>query len=522
MMWSRRVRNAVAVVAVCALGMAACGNGSASTATRPTGSERGGDSGSSRSHPFVVGWLPDGYELVVAGTGAAEPEWSDESVGATPNLTVLRPRGGSAVDDVLVSADGGDEGFPSNAFLPAGEVRRPADGAVPLPAPIPGDRPRPVNVLLQARGDVQFDVRGRSKESVLRAVADAATMPDRHGAPVVADPPDELTLVGSVSSDAALALAPYVARGFGAAPGPRSAHAAAWQGAEADLVVLTVPGRSLDLDVVADHADSVTYGVVAERRSSAVVLRPEPPSVPGGGFTPTVVLTATAGGDVAVVAAVPHRRQPVEGTTASQLSIPQLRDVPSEKELLKTAASIGSLDEAAWSSFVERANGGPGFHADPGAVALASGERSDVGWLLQDPPGAGGGPIGATGGSDGTFATSAVPSCLKLADGSRPCANTTQGGGSVPGAFLSISTGTSSIGSFVIVERSQPGGQLHLTTSTGADQRPMVAVPGERRSATVVFSDQSVGILRCPAAPDQIRLEIVEDDGSVSCLGSTS
>lgn len=471
---SRWVRGGVIVLA----GALLAGGCSSGNDASGSGESVGPTGPSVRSHPFAVSAVPDGYDLVAAGTGEGRPEWHDTE-HSTPNLTVLRPSGGTVDDDVLVSGGEGLLGYPY-------------EGRKHLSL----DRP-----------EARLQLVGRAPTAVLRDIAETVALDDGLQVPVIADPPKGWAVIGSVTGEAALTFDTQVQVGSGVAPGPRTAHGVVWRGPRVDLTVMTLPGRSISLDVVLDHPDALLIQATAKQRTiagrRAVVVRRAGGSRPDGLETlPILVLVETSFGDVVVVSIQFQRTAPVVGSPTT--------DLPSVEDLVRVVASVRPVGERSWSSLVDRVHGGPGLHPDLGTSELASGAHDGVRWILQDRPGA----------------------CMKFATGERACTRDTTSGGSPAGPigqvrgsagrepFPEAGTGRWSNGWFVTVVRPAPGGRLRLTTRSGVAEAPFQHVGDEDRWAAVVFSDQGLSLftLRCPPLPGKPLVEVVEPDGSSACL----
>jgi hypothetical protein len=186
------------------------------------------------------------------------------------------------------------------------------------------------------------------------------------------------------------------------------------------------------------------------------------------------------------------------------------------------AASARKVDEARWRALHVAAEGGPGLHADPGAVELSRGTADGRGWLLQARP-------QVVGWRDGRSRTSLVPDeCLKLSTLRRACAQAGavgvservnvpfNGGAQLPDGFPP----------FVLVLTESDAARVRVqygeTVGEGDVHRPG---PGQIGGA-VVFIAASPWVTTCGAGPTSVenhavRVELLDATGQrISCVGA--
>ena len=523
------VRRPVGVMALLLLMVVgACSSGGGSTPASSPSQPHSGVAPSSRSHPFLVSAVPDGFGLITAGRGTQEPTWlGDDTAGPTRRFTVLAPSkpdaaslGGVTVFAMGYYRDG--EGLDALGPSYSGISTRPlrVDGHdARYSASEAGSRPSASALALGRGSDVAVVVDGdHATRQELVDVARATKVPtDRRQAPTVPDPPLGLRVVGSVDADAALAFDSYLVPGSGARPGTPAAHVVGWQRGSIDLVAMSMPGSSIDLDAFAARPDALGYG------SRRQVHRREIHGVPalvieeGDGATDRpaprrrTVLAVASTGDVLLATAAPG----VAGN-------PDHTAPPSVEQMVALVASMAPTVQARWDAFVEQASGGAGFHADPGQTELSSGERNGIAWLLQDGPGpAANGVIGVSGSSGGPVIRRDISACLKLDNGDRPCATSSSGGGTAPVTFISSSP-TSAVGPFVVLETDVPGDRLRVVSSAGTTEAALTTGVDTDRRAAVLFLDQpGPPVLTCasPPPPGSWLVSAIAADGSVTCLG---
>ena len=227
----------------------------------------GVDELSVESSPFVVAG-PEGYELLAAGTGTYVLEWGGgDAVGNDEPLTVLAPPGEDASSDdaVFVSTTGfeGYQGGLEEASAGYGEDQEDfeVDGRRALYSAGGGWH----EVLATVGDDLAVRVRARSLDrDALVDVVGRTEVSDRHAeAPEIPDPPEGLQVLGSLDADVIGAWISSVAEpNADQVPGPSSAHSVAFQQADRQISVMTLPGRAGDVVVAGALAE--WWGVEAE------------------------------------------------------------------------------------------------------------------------------------------------------------------------------------------------------------------------------------------------------------------
>jgi hypothetical protein len=232
--------------------------------------------------------------------------------------------------------------------------------------------------------------------------------------------------------------------------------------------VLTLPGRSADLDALAVGLrwEEGRWGHEANvrRDDDAVLVEEVTPPELGERYVERTVFTATPDGDL--VAATVHGADPV----------------PLD-DLLALARTVAPTDGATWDAFVGEVRGGPGLHADPGRTELMRGMVGDGrGWLLQDqPPGEGGGmsPTDAEGGWS-------VDPCLVLTGGERACPFTEN---SREGLWTASGRAEDGLAYTVVATTWPEVDGLFVTTDGETDIVEMAPVPGTDELAAVVVGE---------------------------------
>ena len=475
------------------------------------------DERSAESSPFTVGAVPAGYEIETAGMGTAEGEWSSDSFGTVEPYAVLSPDGRPDHPDVVLVGITGFEGYQgglaqaSVGYLSPDRQDLTVDGAEAIYSPGTDDARglRWADLVVVRGEDLAVRVSSPSaNEAELIEIARRVEVPeDRTLAPSVADPPDGLHLVGSADVDGVLATNVYVSPHTDQVPGPRSAHAAGWLRAGSEgydqLSVLTLPGRTLDLDAVGVTPIHPTWIEQSSRAREidgrpGLVTESHRTDLPRAGRRS--VFTESAWGDVVVVSA-----------TGAQL--------PSEDELVALAASVRPTDEATWDTFVIEATGGPGLHADRDRTELARGTIGDLEWLLQDGP-----PGGGIVSSSATEAHSlrGVDPCLKLSNRTRACAG--DGHSGTEDDWYAIAVGDAPHGrglSFVVISTTFGAATVRVTTSASIGSAALVSVPAGGLWAAAVFVDDPGGPIcgGAPPAPHHMRIELLDErDVVVGCL----
>jgi hypothetical protein len=206
--------------------LVACTSGTldAGSASRPLPGEE-------RSTPFTVEMSIPGWTFETAGVGSRPPEWGSDSAGTTSPFTILevaRRHAGTGLVTISLRSSLGVEDFAPGVFISLSPGNREAHFRPDLVVDIDSDPADHVDL-----------------EEVLRQVE----LPKDHWRPpTLAHVPNGLHLVGSFDAYAVAALAPDGPRGGNVGPPP--AHSMSWRNAYGQLVVLTLPGRSLSLDAV--------------------------------------------------------------------------------------------------------------------------------------------------------------------------------------------------------------------------------------------------------------------------------
>ena len=457
-------------------------------------SARAGENLSAESSAFTVGHAPDGYVGVMAAKGTQRPAWGpDEDSGHEP-FTVLSSDGTADGDEVVVVSFTGYErrqgGLEQASRWRSGIVQ-------PKPVEIDGHDAYFVEAFMdegrQRWSDLVVDqgndlaVRITSIDGTLdelRAVLPSVVIPTSHDhAPEIVDPPRGLEVVGSADIDAVVALDPWVDPERRYVPGPRGSRSASWEGSDGfrdQVVVMTIPGRWVDLDVLR-YAPSGESFIREEREievgdEPAVLL--ETPRLDGSPHARAIVWVAPWG-DVVLA----HS----EGL-----------DGPLSVEALSAIAeSVERADEPAWARFADDLDGGPGFRADLSRKEVTRGTIEGLEWLLQtsDPEIARDFGEGLEVGVDG---------CLKFSDGSRRCGQ----GGTWSGAD-SVQPNLESDPPFLILTTDRPAHALQVVGADGVplgDPSELVPVPGGGMSAGVVFLPTG----------NNIGCEVPVDDGEYS------
>jgi hypothetical protein len=497
------MREAIGLVVAMSLVAVACGSeaqpggGGATAGQEPVPTV----GTTSESSPFAVEDPPEGYQLVLAGRGDIPQTWSSDSFGDDEPVTVLAPPGGDAggPDAVTVSLTGyaGFEGGLDQAVAgyPGAEPEElEIDGRRGLYT-APGSSPSgPHGADLVVAVGEDLAVRVGSADGAREELADVARRvrprPDHLLAPEVPDPPPGLEVVGRADADVALTMQAGVLPSSDTVPAGERAHAAVWARLDATgawtttsptIVVSTLPGTSASLAVLPAAVRALRYmtpsmtdmavagrpGVVLELTQDELVRRRS-------------VVTSTPGGDVVVVVA--------SGA-----------ELPGAGDLAGVAASVRPTTTEVWDAFVVEARGGPGLHADPGAVELERGEAEGIEWLFQArvDDGSlflGGGDVDPATGQSTTTGEFVIDPCLKLADGQRACLG--------PGGSESGSASTNSVTrvrgplddggefpGFHMVMTTLPAVTLRITGPHGVRDARFHELPGGKRRGAVIVTD---------------------------------
>lgn len=464
---------------------------------------------SDRSSPFTAGPPPEGYRPIIAGRGTQVQSWGEDEVGTVEPFTVLAPpgQGADSPDAVVVSVTGyegyqgglaqASAGYPNAGellvlggrpavFVPAGRRRGGESWADLVAVRGPG-------LAVRATG------RHATRKELIRVQEEVQPAESHRVAPTVPKPPAGLRVVGSVDADMVLALEPAIEPYTDVVPGPGSGHGVAWYHDTNRLAVMTLPGRTADHEALAgfvrfSNASRLATHLFTLEGRPAALLDSAPTD---DGEKMRVVVTTTAWGDLTVTAA----RGP---------------EVPTRDRLVRLAASVEQATSEAWERFMTDAAGGPGLHADDGAVEVARGRAGEVGWLLQARQGMGG---------------HRVDTCLKLTTGRRACTEGSAGSpsGSVWSAGDPVRDRNArevpAFPSFTVVESTTGGAKVRVRTAAGEATADLHPIPGGGgASATVVFVDRPA-IAGCatpprPVGPNVTRVEVLGSDGRViACIG---
>lgn len=229
--------------------------------------------------PFTVGAPPDGFALLVAGSGETGP-------GEERPVTVLAPDGDPVGPDVVLA-----------------EVVAEAEAGF-----VPDDEGRWASLTVEGDGPAVRVWGLDATEADLSPVADAVSPPvDARAAPYVAEPPAGLEVVGSITADGVQGLTAAVPSEADApVPGPASAQVAVWVDGPSSLVVLALLAGTLDpaavvtearqpRRIIAQPRDAVAEEVAVGAEDGVVVTTAESES---GSVVRRELAVTTAGGDV--------------------------------------------------------------------------------------------------------------------------------------------------------------------------------------------------------------------------------
>jgi hypothetical protein len=505
------------LVVVLAAGAACADESDDPTGTAPLTDELGAE-----SSPFVVDG-PEGYELLVAGTGTYELEWGGgDAAGNDEPLTVLAPPGEevSSDDAVFVSTTGfeGYQGGLEEALSGGGGVEEDfeVDGRRALYTAAGGWH----EVLATVGDDLAVRVRARTLDrDELVDVVGRTEVSARHAeAPAITDPPEGLHVLGSLDADVTGAWTQSSAEpGDDRVPGPTSAHSVVFQQAGRQISVMTLPGRAGDVVVAGAFAE--WWGLEAE--VSHPGDRPETLAVvdyrgdegdggdAGGEIGRTDVFGHTPEGDLLFIVATGSRED----------------GVADHETLLDVARSVREASADEWSELIEQAGGGPGLHADPTAVELARAEEAGVEWLFQAVPARNVGVYEeGVEGSDELF----PDPCLKLSTGERACADVdfNFAGDDAAGGLFEAWESDDGFPAFLVVWTELEGAEVEVVLERGSEHVQLHPIDGSPWRGAVVFADVGLrtGIDSCAGQPGQrdyadpedlVRIDILDDDGEV-------
>ena len=482
----------------------------------------GSDERSEASSPFAVGWVPDGFEPVVAGAGEGRLDWGEDCCGTHEPMTVLAPTGEDLTADnavvVSVTGFGGYQGGLAQAakgYLGDIEWFRAGGKDAIFTA---GDASTGAEVVVAVEEDlaVRVDAMGLGRDELAALVA--GVRPQGQVEPPEVAAPDGYRVVGSADARFASALGAGVDERADGGPGPAGAHGAGWRAGETGLVVMALPGVSADPAVL--FAERSGYELVHATSELDVggrrAVHQTAAQCDGACHRTTSRLVATTPwGDTLVVEAAGAQ-------------------VPPSEDLARIAASVEAVDRSTWDAFVVEVSGGPGLHPDEGMTEVARGTHGGVEWLLQALPN--------TPGADAwSVQTDVVPggqhvtdSCLKLSTRKRVCA----GSGSMSEALIvrwthaspGAEAGAPDLPGFVIVDTTSEAAALRVRAGGRESTGQLSRLPGDvGRWAGVAFVDHP-GIPTCqppdpalgppPDGLDLMRLDLLAADGTeLRCIG---
>ena len=479
---------------------------------------------STASSPFVVGWVPQGYEPFTAGRGTAEQLWGDDSVGTDEPFTLLVPPDGDDPADLVAVSVTGYAGYQGHFAQAAASFPGPpawfevdgrqaifTEGLESTGSPGADEAQGEIRseVVLDREEDLAVRVSGPRARAELAAMATSARPRGRSRAPEV-DAPEGLRVVGHADADLVLGLGAWARPGMDGVPGPASAHGAAWERAGSTLVVLTVPGAAGDV------AAALGQPLFTRDTSAQEVAA-------GGG--PAVLVEQTFDeGDCRPAPCGAHTRSVVSTTASGDLLVVRTSGadpIATAEELLRVAGSVGTTDTATWDAFVVEAAGGPGLHADRGTHEVARGTQGTTEWLLQARTVAGDSSL-EPGPREGTDV--AADPCLKTSVGRRVCASS---------GIDAVAWGTlqhthadpdPALSGFVVVTTTIEAASMRVTAGSEVTTAPLVRLPGAVPKWAGVAFVARPGFSTCEAAPvdtplDRMRVELLDPAGSpLLCL----
>jgi hypothetical protein len=482
------------------------------------------------SSPFSVEGVPRDYQLVSAGTGTQGQAWGADEFGTQEPFTVLAPVGADAESPaaIIVSVtgyEGLEDGLDGTVAARRDEVERfIIDGREALYAPARTIRGVPFWAdLVAIRGvnwAVRVTARDASKAQLLDVLRRTRRTTDHLGAPVVADPPAGLHVVGSVDADVIVGLNPKVELFRDDVPGSNRAHGAGWlrrPRGGVELAVMTLPGTAADLDALAGYArfasspEEIDVQMREVGGRTVAVMRTE--VLPSH---PHAVFTKTADGNLVMLVASGQER-------------------PAEAVLVELAMSVQRADDDEWERFVVEAAGGPGLHADAGAVELARGHAGTVEWLFQAVPSGRDEmflPVVEIPDEPGPVDPSTVlvaDPCLKLSNRRRACA--WAGGGSSEERVQFTGDADASdrveadLPEFMVVTTNKPGSRLRVQNDQGTYTGKLYRPSDAEVWVALVFVDEP-GIAICregltiPSGVDVTRVDVLDSRGRpTACVG---
>jgi hypothetical protein len=465
----------------------------------------------SPSSPFTVSEIPAGYRPVTAGRGTSLQEWGLDSGGTDEPYVAIRREGRGDEGIVLVSVTGFENqegGLGQSARGNEGEVFT-VDGRDAIYTPRSDELGgSPWADLVVTTGD-DFAVRVTSPQATrgeLLDIFERVKPRGRDRAPEV-DLPEGWEEVGSVDASAAVATWLHVRRNSDEVPGPAVAHGAGWMNGEDRLAIITLPGRSADLDALAkgetlffwdnptielkDVDDRRYLWIEEDRESDYADARS--------------IWMEAPWGDLVVVSAV--------GV-----------ELPSRAQLLATALSVDRSSEDEWAAFVIEATGGPGLHPDEGRTEIARGEVAGLEWLLQTMPL----EESSLDPDNPNLPPNVVDECIKLSNRKRECGGFS---GSAVDWIVTAAVPEEGIPPYVLLSTTLDATSVRVTTNTDEATAPLHQVPGEDLWAALVFVNGPGNVISCsdrrplssfPTDNDYrvMRIEALDAEGAVvGCLG---
>jgi hypothetical protein len=513
------VRSMVWVLGAGVVALGACGEGERRAQPDPA----------PVAHPFAVGQVPAHYQLVVAGRGTDQQQWSAE-MGADEPYVAVDADGRIVVASIVpwepmesslewasASGDVEPETFVLDDGRPAAYGEGTDGGWDDLVIEV-----GPTEALRVATEDAP-------REELVGLADHITTDGDASAAPEVEGEPESWRVLGSVEPDAVMALRAEVHPRSNAVPGPPSGYSVGWlderppmsNSGISSLTAMVLPGDAADLEALAVRPPR--FGPSTPPSRVEVAGRPallfDGTAQFGGGLRS--IVTNDESGALVVVAAYGEA-------------------LPSQRELVAIAGSVRPIDEAEWTQFEIDTFGGSSLVADRGETELARGKEGDVEWLLQTsthqvPSGAMGpngdgtlGPLGPT--------SVQVDECLKLSIRQRACP-LPSGGGSDGSVYLWTSSAPDfdglGLSEFVMITTSRADARRMRVTVGGevaeADVHPVPDGAVDNAGAGVVFIDipDQMTLPICnpspPPAPDGMelaRVELLDGAGRpIGCVG---
>lgn len=263
------------------------------------------------SAPFTVGHVPSGYALVVAGTGSDR-----QRIGApsqpSDNPFVLLSRNKEIDGAAIVVASkaglvrpGSLAGFDGKGWSDG--VPSTVDGRAAIYAPkmVRGSDRHVANYAVITGPDSSVIVSTPDAADDNMAPMAAAIVPgdDPEKAPGTSKLPPGLSVSGHVDAAGVIALRSRITSGAGV-PGATSTHTVGWRRGASQLLVSTLPGRSIDVAALAGfELDELSNGTKVkplkiDGRPAMFLDLPDR----------TVLAAETSWGDVVVVSSVPSSR----------------------------------------------------------------------------------------------------------------------------------------------------------------------------------------------------------------------